>query len=276
MWTHVVSSSCLTCGCLADYCDGCDDEYLSDGIESYLKSQKETKDARQHQARASEEKKNVKPPQSAIQKLTLQPGKPSDNDWKTFLKSRASLYSFGDDAHDADDDDFIIPIYLMMAGHVDAGKSTLMAHFLKLLDSSSGHHKHAPQLAWKLDDMKEEQERGITMDLAMRRIRTSRQFGVFIDVPGHHDFVPAMIQACHVAQVCLFVVDATVGEFEKGCKAQTLEHLFILKHFSSISHLIIVANKMDKVKLSREKRIATHGIMYNRHHDCDEIPTLLC
>lgn len=147
---------------------------------------------------------------------------------------------------------------LVIIGHVDHGKSTTMGHFLYLAgavddrtiktyeEEAKKLGKESFKYAWILDSLKEERERGLTIDLRYLKFETPRFFFTIIDAPGHRDFVKNMITGASQADAAILFVSAKKGEFEAGIGpgGQTREHAF-LAFTLGVRQMIVCINKMD-------------------------------
>ncbi len=152
---------------------------------------------------------------------------------------------------------------LAVIGHVDHGKSTLVGRLLFETGAVPAHiieqykkeaeakGKATFEFAWVMDSLKEERERGLTIDIAHRRFDTPKYYFTVVDCPGHRDFVKNMITGASQADAALLVVAA-----KEGIMPQTKEHVFLSRTLG-INQLIIAINKMDTVNYdeSRYKQV---------------------
>ncbi len=143
---------------------------------------------------------------------------------------------------------------IVFIGHVDHGKSTTVGRIL--FDTGhvdahvlEGFKKEAEQkgkatfeFAWIMDRVKEERERGLTIDVAHQKFETDKIYFTIIDAPGHRDFVKNMITGTSQADAATLVVSAA-----EGVQAQTKEHIFLASTLG-VQQLIVAVNKMDATK----------------------------
>ncbi len=150
-------------------------------------------------------------------------------------------------------------INLVFIGHVDHGKSTTVGRLLydakvideqtlrKLKEKAQEVGKVGFEFAFVMDELKEERERGLTIDLSYKKFVTNKYEFTIIDAPGHRDFIKNMITGTSQADAAILVVAATEGVMD-----QTKEHVWLARTLG-ISQISIAVNKMDAVKYSHEK-----------------------
>jgi len=149
---------------------------------------------------------------------------------------------------------------LVVCGHVDHGKSTSVGRLLvekgyisereveahKAEAEKYGMRIAEVKYAWVLDKLKEERERGMTIDLAFWKFETDKYFFTIIDAPGHRDFVKNMITGTSQADAGLLIVSAKKGDYEAGIGpgGQTREHVFLMRTLG-VNQLVVGITKMD-------------------------------
>ena len=148
---------------------------------------------------------------------------------------------------------------IVFVGHVDHGKSTTVGRLLydagvideqsmrKLKEKAQELGKGGFEFAFVMDNLKEERERGVTIDLAHKKFVTSKFEYTIIDAPGHKDFIKNMITGASQADVGVLVVAAA-----EGVMAQTKEHIWLSRTLG-VNQLAIAVNKMDTVNYDESK-----------------------
>ncbi|MDK2987229.1 MAG: elongation factor 1-alpha [Methanothermococcus sp.] len=146
-------------------------------------------------------------------------------------------------------------------GHVDAGKSTTVGRVLidggaidpqvleRLRKEAAEKGKVGFEFAYIMDGLKEERERGVTIDIAHKKFETGKYEVTIVDCPGHRDFIKNMITGASQADAAILVVD--VNDAKTGIQPQTREHLFLSRTLG-INQLAVAVNKMDTVDYSQE------------------------
>jgi bifunctional enzyme CysN/CysC len=143
-------------------------------------------------------------------------------------------------------------LYLVVVGHVDHGKSTLIGRLL--FDTQSVPDGKAERIeaackaegmefeyAFLMDALLEEQAQNITMDTTRVPFRTPRRSFTIIDAPGHKEFLKNMITGAASADAAVLLVDA-----QEGLREQTRRHCFLLS-LLGLRQIVVAVNKMDLV-----------------------------
>src|SRR5215475_662561 len=143
-------------------------------------------------------------------------------------------------------------VRIVIVGHVDHGKSTLIGRLLsetgslpdgKLDELKAVSTRRGMPFEWSflLDALQTERDQGITIDTSQIRFRTPAREFVLIDAPGHAEFLRNMVTGASQADAALLLVDAA-----EGVREQTLRHAYLL-HLLGIRQMVVVINKMDRV-----------------------------
>ncbi len=152
---------------------------------------------------------------------------------------------------------------LVVIGHIDHGKSTTVGRLMfdsgtvseqelrKLKELAEAQGKGGFEFAYVMDQLKEERERGITIDLAHKKFSTAKYDFTIIDAPGHRDFVKNMITGASQADCGCLVVACS-----DGVMAQTKEHVFLARTLG-VNQIVVSVNKMDMVGYDQAKFNAT-------------------
>ena len=148
---------------------------------------------------------------------------------------------------------------VVFVGHVDHGKSTAVGRLFydggavseqemkKYKEEAAKHGKAGFEFAYVMDNLKEERERGVTINLSYKKLITKNFEVTIIDAPGHKDFVKNMITGASQADSAFLVVAA-----DGGVQPQTREHVSLLRTMG-VSQIAVLVNKMDVVDYSEDK-----------------------
>jgi len=147
------------------------------------------------------------------------------------------------------------PLEIVIVGHVDHGKSTLIGRLfydtgslpvekyeqIKYLCEREGRQF---EFAFLMDALEEEREQNVTIDTAQTYFKTARRRYVIIDAPGHKEFLKNMLTGAAQADAALLLVDAA-----EGVREQTQRHAYVLS-LLGIQQVIVAINKLDLVDWS--------------------------
>jgi bifunctional enzyme CysN/CysC len=149
-------------------------------------------------------------------------------------------------------------VRIVIVGHVDHGKSTLIGRLLhetgslpvgKVESLKAFSERRGMPFEWSflLDALQTERDQGITLDTSQIRFRTAARDIVLIDAPGHAEFLRNMITGASQADAALLLIDAA-----EGVRDQTRRHGYLL-HLLGIHQVAVVINKMDRVDFDERR-----------------------
>lgn len=149
-------------------------------------------------------------------------------------------------------------VRIVIVGHVDHGKSTLVGRLLhetgslpdgklEMLKAVSARRGMPFEWSFLLDALQTERDQGITIDTTQIRFRTRSRDVVLIDAPGHAEFLRNMITGASQADGAVLIIDAL-----EGVRDQTRRHGYLL-HLLGVKQVAVVVNKMDRVEFSADR-----------------------
>ena len=151
-----------------------------------------------------------------------------------------------------------LPMKIVIVGHVDHGKSSLVGRLFhdtgslpsgKLEAVQAMCEKRGMPFEWAfiLDALQAERDQGITIDVSQIFFHTDFRHYVLIDAPGHREFIKNMVTGAAQADAAVLVVDA-----REGMQEQTRRHAYLL-HLLGIHQIVVAINKMDLVGWSEAR-----------------------
>ena len=151
-----------------------------------------------------------------------------------------------------------LPLKLVIVGHVDHGKSTLVGRLLHETDSlpegkadavrAMSERRGMPmEWAFVLDALQAERDQGITIDTTQIHFSTDVRPYVVIDAPGHTEFLKNMVSGAALSDAAILVIDA-----KEGMREQSRRHGYIL-NLLGIREVMVAVNKMDLVDWSESR-----------------------
>jgi bifunctional enzyme CysN/CysC len=145
---------------------------------------------------------------------------------------------------------------IVIVGHVDHGKSTLVGRMLydthslpdgKFEQIQQSCAKRGMSFEWSflMDALQAERDQGITIDTSQIWFKTQKRDYVIIDAPGHKEFLKNMISGAAASEAALLIIDA-----KEGVKEQSKRHGYLL-HLLGVRQIAVLVNKMDMVGYSQ-------------------------
>jgi len=141
---------------------------------------------------------------------------------------------------------------VVIVGHVDHGKSTLVGRLLadtgslpegklEAVKANCARNAKPFEYAFLLDALKDEQSQGITIDTARSFFKSEKRDYIIIDAPGHIEFLKNMISGAARAEAALLLIDA-----KEGIRENSKRHGYVMR-FLGIKNVAVCVNKMDLV-----------------------------
>ena len=148
------------------------------------------------------------------------------------------------------------PLKIVIVGHVDHGKSTLVGRLIhdtgslpegkvETIRDMCDRRGMPFEWAFLMDALKSERDQGVTIDTSQIWFSTNHRKYVLIDAPGHKEFLKNMVSGAAHAEAAFLVIDA-----EEGVREQSRRHGYLL-HLLGVRQVAVAVNKMDLVKYSK-------------------------
>lgn len=149
----------------------------------------------------------------------------------------------------------IAPLKIVIVGHVDHGKSTVVGRIfhdtgtladgrVEAIEEMCKKRGMPFEWAFVMDSLQSERDQGITIDVSQVFFNSSKRRYVLIDAPGHHEFIKNMVTGAASADAAVLVIDA-----EHGVREETRRHAYLL-HLLGLRRVVVALSKMDLVDYS--------------------------
>ena len=146
---------------------------------------------------------------------------------------------------------------IVIAGHVDHGKSTVIGRLLadtgslpdgklEQVQENCKRNSKPFEYAFLIDALKDEQSQGITIDTARVFFKTQKRNYIILDAPGHIEFLKNMVTGASRAEAALLVIDA-----HEGVQENSRRHGYMMSMLG-IRQISILVNKMDLVDYNQD------------------------
>jgi bifunctional enzyme CysN/CysC len=151
-----------------------------------------------------------------------------------------------------------MPLNLVIVGHVDHGKSTLIGRLLfetkslpdgKYEELLASSQRRGVEIEWSfaLDALQAERDQAITIDTTRIWFSAHGRRYAIIDAPGHRQFITNMLSGASEADAAILMVDVTEGVSE-----QTRRHAYLLQ-LLGIEQVVVAVNKMDLIVFEQQR-----------------------
>ncbi|MGA8482203.1 MAG: adenylyl-sulfate kinase [Chthoniobacterales bacterium] len=164
---------------------------------------------------------------------------------------------------DDSDREFVEPLFgekafrVVIVGHVDHGKSTLVGRLLYETGSlPEGKYEEIQTIcrrrnmpfewAFLMDALQAERDQNITIDVSQIWFHSALRNYVIIDAPGHKEFLKNMVTGAATADAALLLIAAN-----EGVQEQSRRHAYLLS-LLGVGRVLVVVNKMDLVSYSSD------------------------
>ncbi|MFZ5835967.1 MAG: adenylyl-sulfate kinase [Pseudomonadota bacterium] len=169
---------------------------------------------------------------------------------------------------------------IVIVGHVDHGKSTLVGRLLHDTNSlpqgkveeirAMSDRRGMPfEYAFLMDALQAERDQGITIDTSQIWFNTEKRNYVIIDAPGHKEFLKNMITGAAQSDAALLIIDAV-----EGVREQSRRHGYLL-HLLGIRQVAVAINKMDLVGYSQQRFEEVAQEFRSYLNDLGVVPTFI-
>jgi bifunctional enzyme CysN/CysC len=150
------------------------------------------------------------------------------------------------------------PLRIVIVGHVDHGKSTLVGRLIhetgslpegkyEAIKAMSERRGMPFEWAFLLDAIQAERDQGITIDTTQIWFKTPKRPYVIIDAPGHKEFLKNMVTGAASSEAALLLIDA-----QEGVQEQSRRHGYLLS-LLGVKQVAVLVNKMDLVGYSADR-----------------------
>lgn len=150
------------------------------------------------------------------------------------------------------------PLKIVIVGHVDHGKSTLVGRLFhdtgmlpegkfEAIEEMCRRRGMPFEWAFLMDSLKAERDQGVTIDTSQIWFRHSDREYVLIDAPGHREFIRNMVTGAANADAALLLIDA-----DQGVRGQSRHHGYLLQ-LLGVHQVAVVVNKMDLIGYDPER-----------------------